>query len=644
MTPATHDKLEEILKEHWGYGSFRGIQRDIIESVCQGRDTLGLMPTGGGKSITFQVPALAREGTCLVVTPLIALMKDQVANLKRRGIRASAIHSGMTHDEILTTLENCVFGAVKILYVSPERLSSELFLTKLRHIKVSLIAIDEAHCICQWGYDFRPAYLGIAGVRHALPGVPVLALTATATPAVAADIQRQLGFRQPNVFRMSFERPNLAYVVRHVADKRGEALHILECVDGSAIVYARTRRRTKEIAEYLASNGIDATYFHAGLPNAERDTRQKAWTSGNVRVMVATNAFGMGIDKPDVRTVIHIDCPDCVESYFQEAGRAGRDGEKAYAVLLYNESDKRSLKKREQENFPPKDYIRKVYEHLAYFYQVAEGDGRGLCFQFDIDKFCYTFGHFPPRASSALKILARAGYIEYEEENDNSARAMFIIQRDDLYRLHGNTPAEDKTIEALLRKYSGLFCDFKNIDESFVASIAGLTAQEVHQCLKQLAQKRIIKFIPRSKTPFVRYIRQRVDPERISIPKEAYEQRRDSFVERARAMLAYATSGEECRSRLLLAYFGEKATKDCGHCDVCLDRKRQLPSKADFESAKGQILRILADGKPHHVTELAKIKLISEAIDEALEDLVQEETITIEDGYLAAATPKGNRQ
>ena len=543
------DKFDNILQKYWGYAGFRGIQREIIESISSGRDTLGLMPTGGGKSITFQVPALAMTGVCIVITPLIALMKDQVMNLRRRNIAAAAIHTGLTHDEILATLENCVFGAVKILYVSPERLSSELFCTKLRHIKVSFVTVDEAHCISQWGYDFRPSYLRIADIRAMLPGVPVLALTATATPAVVDDIQDKLGFGSHNVFRMSFERKNLAYVVRRSADKEAEALHILQRVDGPAIVYVRSRAKAKEVAEYLAGQGISATYYHAGLDNADKDARQKAWVSDKARVMVATNAFGMGIDKPDVRTVIHTDCPDSLEAYFQEAGRAGRDGAKAYAVLLYNGADSRKLAKRIDDNFPEKEYIRKVYEHLAYFFQVAEGYGENITFEFNIEKFCHTFKHFPLRVNSALKILDRAGYIDYAEEQDNAARVMMTVTRDELYRLTNNTPNEDKVIITLLRSYGGLFSDFRFIDEGIVAQRAGLMQPQVHEALKALGRKRVLKFIPRRATPVVRYRRRREDPARLVFPKDAYEERRRQFAERIGAMMRYATNDDKCRSQ-----------------------------------------------------------------------------------------------
>ena len=628
------DKFDNILQKYWGYAGFRGIQREIIESISSGRDTLGLMPTGGGKSITFQVPALAMTGVCIVITPLIALMKDQVMNLRRRNIAAAAIHTGLTHDEILATLENCVFGAVKILYVSPERLSSELFCTKLRHIKVSFLTVDEAHCISQWGYDFRPSYLRIADIRAMLPGVPVLALTATATPAVVDDIQDKLGFGSHNVFRMSFERKNLAYVVRRSADKEAEALHILQRVDGPAIVYVRSRAKAKEVAEYLAGQGISATYYHAGLDNADKDARQKAWVSDKARVMVATNAFGMGIDKPDVRTVIHTDCPDSLEAYFQEAGRAGRDGAKAYAVLLYNGADSRKLAKRIDDNFPEKEYIRKVYEHLAYFFQVAEGYGENITFEFNIEKFCHTFKHFPLRVNSALKILDRAGYIDYAEEQDNAARVMMTVTRDELYRLTNNTPNEDKVIITLLRSYGGLFSDFRFIDEGIVAQRAGLMQPQVHEALKALGRKRVLKFIPRRATPVVRYRRRREDPARLVFPKDAYEERRRQFAERIGAMMRYATNDDKCRSLQLLGYFGEDTAQPCGHCDVCLDSKGNPADTAGAEEVRAAIERLLGDGMRHHITELLGIKQPPETVDATLRRLIEEEHIYQEDGFI----------
>lgn len=638
------EEYREILRQYWGYDDFRGIQREIIESIGSGHDTLGLMPTGGGKSITFQVPALAKEGTCIVITPLIALMKDQVDNLRRRGIRAAAIYSGLTHEEILITLENCIFGAIKLLYVSPERLSSELFQTKLRHMKVSFITVDEAHCISQWGYDFRPSYLEIAKIRRILPSAPVLALTATATPQVVEDICDKLHFSSAdqagekyNVFRMSFERKNLAYVVRQAADKREELIHILRSVKGSAIVYTRSRKRTKEFAELLNDAGIPATFYHAGLDTAVKDERQRAWQDDKTRVMVATNAFGMGIDKPDVRVVIHIDCPDSVEAYFQEAGRAGRDGFKAYAVLLYNDNDKRKLEKRISDTFPEKDFIREVYEHLAYFYQIGVGSGYGHTFEFSIDKFCHAFRHFPIQVDSALKILNRAGYIEYTEEQDNQARVMFTVSRNELYRLENTSPNEEKIITALLRNYGGLFTDYNYIDESFIASQCALQPHQVYMILKGLSQRHILHFIPQKKTPYIRYTQRREDKEHIQLMPAIYEERKAQFTERIHAIIEYASNDSVCRSRQLLRYFGEGNNHDCCQCDVCLShRKEGMVSEPQFNSAIEKILHFLDDGKSHHITELRDIQLPDDELNAALDYLLKEEDIRQSDGFISS--------
>ena len=624
-----------LLKQYWGYDDFRGIQREIIESIGSGHDTLGLMPTGGGKSITFQVPALAKEGTCIVITPLIALMKDQVENLRRRGIRAAAIYSGLTREEIIITLENCIFGDIRFLYVSPERLSSDLFQTKLRHMKVSFITVDEAHCISQWGYDFRPSYLEIAKIRQLLPGVPVLALTATATPTVVDDIQERLSFAEKRVFRMSFERENLAYIVRRAEDKQKELIHILRSLKGSAIVYARSRRRTKEMADMIQQAGITATFYHAGLDSVVKDERQKAWQDDQVRVMVATNAFGMGIDKPDVRLVIHIDCPDSIEAYFQEAGRAGRDGLKAYAVLLYNNGDQRKLEKRIADTFPEKDFIRNVYEHLAYFYQIGVGSGYGHTFEFNIDKFCHAFRHFPIQVDAALKILTRAGYIEYTEEQDNQARVMFTISRNDLYRLENTTPNEEKVITTLLRNYGGLFTDYNYIDESFLASQCGLQPHEVYMILKGLGQRHILHFIPQKKTPYIRYTQRREDKEQIQLMPIVYEERKQQFRERIHAMTNYATCDNVCRSRYLLRYFGEDNGHDCHQCDVCLSHRSEgMVSEPALNTAMEQILQLLSDKKPHHITELRDIQLPTAELDAALDYLLKEELIRQEDGRI----------
>ena len=642
---------QQLLKQYWGYDDFRGIQRDIIESIGSGHDTLGLMPTGGGKSITFQVPALAQEGTCIVITPLIALMKDQVDNLRRRGIRAAAIYSGLTREEIVTTLENCIFGDIRILYVSPERLSSDLFQTKLRHMHVSFITVDEAHCISQWGYDFRPSYLEIAKIRKLAPHAPVLALTATATPAVVQDIQEKLASSASlsnetsptssaspasfKIFRMSFERTNLAYVVRKAHDKREQLLHILNSMKGTAIVYARSRKRTKEFADLLNEAGITATFYHAGLDSVVKDERQRDWQQDKVRVMVATNAFGMGIDKPDVRLVIHMDCPDSIEAYFQEAGRAGRDGRKAYAVLLYNDADHRKLEKRIADTFPEKAYIKQVYEHLAYYYQIGVGSGYNHTFEFNIDEFCHTYHHFPIQVDSALKILNRAGYIEYTEEQDNQARVMFTVSRNDLYRLENNTPNEDKVITALLRNYGGLFTDYNYIDESFIASQTALQPQQLYLILKSLSQRHILHFIPQKKTPYIRYMQRREDMEHVQLRPEVYEERKAQFSERIHKMIGYATNDDVCRSRQLLDYFGEKSRKDCGQCDVCLSHRAEgLVSEPRLNEAMDSILTLLADGKPHPITELRGIQLPTDELDAALSYLMKEEHICQSDGFL----------
>ena len=593
------DKFQSILQKYWGYPDFRGIQRNIIESIASGRDTLGLMPTGGGKSITFQVPALAQEGVCIVITPLIALMKDQVQHLREHGILADAIYADKSRSEILQTLDNAIFGGVKILYVSPERLASEMFQTKLRHIHVSFITVDEAHCISQWGYDFRPSYLQIASIREMKPGIPILALTATATPEVVDDIQERLHFKEKNVFKMSFERKNLAYVVREAEDKQGEMIHILQSVGGSAIVYARSRKRTKEMAQLLSQQGITATFYHAGLDPDVKDQRQKAWQKDEVRVMCATNAFGMGIDKPDVRVVIHIDCPDSLEAYFQEAGRAGRDGQKSYAVLLYNKHDELKLCKRVDDTFPPKELIQDIYEHLAYFYQIGVGSGQGKTFEFDIEKFCVTYKYFPTKVDAALRILERSGYLHYEDNPDGKARVMFLLGRNDLYQLDQLAPSQDAVVTALLRSYGSLFVDLTYIDEALIARQAELTIQQVYFALKSLAARHIIQFIPRRKIPFISYTRNRVDGDKVVIPKEVWESRREQYEKRIKSMIRYAKNDEVCRSRQLLAYFGEENDRDCKQCDVCLaDQTEEREKELRRKVAENQI--IIED---HHIIE-----------------------------------------
>lgn len=584
---------KEILKQYWGYDDFRGIQEDIIHSVGEGRDTLGLMPTGGGKSITFQVPALASDGLCLVITPLIALMKDQVQNLRKRGIKALTIHSGMSRSEAIVALENCIFGNYKFLYVSPERIDTEIFRIKLRRMKVSLITVDESHCISQWGYDFRPSYLKIARIRELLPGVPVLALTATATPEVVKDIQHQLNFRQENVFRMSFERRNLAYIVRRTEDKNAELLHILRRVPGSAIVYVRNRRRTKEVAELLNNEHITASFYHAGLDDVTKDLRQHRWQEEKDRVIVATNAFGMGIDKPNVRLVVHLDLPDSIEAYFQEAGRAGRDGQKAYAVVLYAASDRATLHRRIPETYPDKEYIRQVYEKLQFYYQMAMGDGIGCMREFNIEDFCRKFKLFPVPVDSALKILTQAGYLQYTDEQDNASRLLFTLQRDELYKLREQDDKTELLVRTLLRSYTGLFTDYAFINEDSLATRTGLNRRQVYEILMRLSKQRILKYIPRKKTPYIIYTRERLDVDEIILPPSIYDERKQQYEERINAMLDYVDDEIACRSRKLLRYFGEKNEHECGQCDVCLGRKHGKKEYSE-QSLRSELLELLS--------------------------------------------------
>ena len=623
----------DILHKYWGYPDFRGIQREIIESIGAGKDTLGLMPTGGGKSLTFQVPALAQEGVCIVITPLIALMKDQVEHLRHKGITAAAIYSGMSRDAIVTTLENCIFGGVKLLYISPERISSDLFQIKLKHMKVSFITVDEAHCISQWGYDFRPSYLQIAVIRKLVPNVPILALTATATPDVIDDIQERLGFTEKNVFRMSFERKNLVYVVRQAEDKEAEMVHILQSIPKTAIVYCRSRKRTKEVAQLLMQYGISATWYHAGLEPAVKDQRQSEWQHDKVRVIVATNAFGMGIDKADVRVVIHMDCPSSLEAYFQEAGRAGRDGQKAYAVLLYNGHDNRTLQKRIEDTFPPKEYVQQVYEHLAYFYQIGVNSGEGCTFEFPIDKFCATFKHFPIRANAALILLQRAGYIDYEPNPDNNARVRFLLRRDDLYRLDSLSEKENDVVISLLRNYGGLFTDYGYVDESYIAQEAGLDRNQTYMVLVNLSKKRIIDFIPRKSIPLISYKRDRVDGSDVILDKSVYEERKEQFQKSINSVINYAQNDRVCRSRQLLYYFGEKKSVDCEQCDVCLSHTHH-DDHDQQEEIKEKLLAMVADGERHLVTEVRLLNEDWDMVTKVMKELMDEEQLLMDGSYL----------
>ena len=590
------DVYLSILKKYWGYDGFRGIQREIIESIGNGRDTLGLMPTGGGKSITFQVPALSREGICIVVTPLIALMKDQVRNLRGRGIKAAAVYSGLSREEILVTLENCIFGNYKFLYVSPERLASDIFLAKVRHMPVSFLTVDEAHCISQWGYDFRPSYTRIAEIRKILPDIPVLALTATATPEVVKDIQRQLAFREENAFRMSFERKNLAYIVRHTEDKFGELIHILNSTKGSAIVYTRSRRNTRETTEKLQAAGMSATFYHAGLNDAEKDLRQHQWQEDKIRIMVATNAFGMGIDKPDVRVVVHLDMPGSLEEYYQEAGRAGRDERKAYAVALCSPTDTAQLKKRISDEFPPKEFIYRVYEALGNYFQIAVGYGLDTVHDFMLTDFCSAFKLPITQTHSAIKLLELAGYLEYVEEVDNASRLIFTATREELYSYLRQDELTDAVIKTILRSYTGLFADYVYINESLIATRAGCTPDEVYHLLVGLSKYRIVNYVPQKKTPLIIYRQVREEQKYLSIPRSAYEERKARNEARISKVLEYIHNTHICRTRILLGYFGEKQDKDCGTCDVCLQRHSSGLTNAEFHTIQGALEELLRQG------------------------------------------------
>ena len=586
-------KYLDILKQYWGYDHFRSLQGDIIRSIASGKDTLGLMPTGGGKSLTFQVPTMAMEGLCVVVTPLIALMKDQVANLKKRGIAAAAIYSGMSYDSILMTLDNSVFGAYKFLYVSPERLTTPIFIEKIKQATICMIAVDESHCISQWGYDFRPSYLRIADIREIMPEVPVLALTATATPEVVEDIQKQLLFKKPNVFQKSFHRSNLAYVVRTVENKDENLLKILNNVPGTSVVYVRNRKRTREVADFLTQNGISAENFHAGLKNETKDARQSRWMSGDTRVIVSTNAFGMGIDKAEVRTVIHMDLPDSLEAYFQEAGRAGRDEQKAYAVLLYNNGDAVKMRKRVTDSFPGKEMVVKVYEALGNYFEMGVGSGLDKVFAFDIGDFCTKFKLPILISYNCLKILQQAGYIELTDEQDSSSRVLFTVGKDDLYKLKQNAEQE-RLIHILLRSYTGLFTDLASVSEETIAKRLKWSRDKVYDQLITLAKERIIQYIPRKKTPYLTFIREREATERVILGKEAYDDRRERYISRIKNVLDYAQEENICRCKMLLTYFGEKDIKPCGCCDICLKQKETQVSNDDFDTIHMAIEQALA--------------------------------------------------
>lgn len=567
--------IHEILNKYWGYNSFRYLQEDIIKSVLEGNDTLGLMPTGGGKSITFQVPTMAMDGMAIIITPIISLMKDQVDNLLKRKIKATYLHSGLSFTEKRKVIDKCLFGNYKFLYVSPERLQSENFLDQLRDIKISLIVIDEAHCISQWGYDFRPSFLKIINLRNALPNVPILALTATATPQVVNDIVDKLQLRTPHIFSMSFARNNLSYVVRKSEDKISQLIHILNNVAGSGIVYVRSRSKTKLIAEELHRNNIDADFYHAGLAIEDKEEKQNKWKSGNCRIMVATNAFGMGIDKPDVRIVVHCDCPNSLEEYYQEAGRAGRDGKRSYAVLLISHNDKTTLKKRIADLFPSRDFIKKVYELVGIFLDVAIGDGYNKTYDFNFNLFCKTFKLPVLPTHNALRLLTQAGYIEFIEEIETLSRVMILAQKEELYNLRNISEKNDTVLQAILRQYTGLFADYVFINEELLSRKYNISQEDIYDALLTLTRMHILHYIPRKRTPYIIFTTAREETKYLLIPKTIYEEQKKRIVYRIENMEQYAYSIDKCREKMLLDYFGDKNTNNCGTCDVCIDKKKK---------------------------------------------------------------------
>ena len=630
------NNLKDTLEQYWGYTSFRPLQEEIIHSVLDGRDTLGLMPTGGGKSITFQVPAMMMEGLCIVVTPLIALMKDQVDNLRSKGIKATTVYSGMTADEINKHFDNCIYGDYKFLYISPERLHTELFKRKLTLMNVCMIVVDESHCISQWGYDFRPSYLRIADLRKMLPeNIPVLALTATATPQVVDDIQDKLLFRQKHVLRKSFTRDNLAYIVRHTENKMDELIHILYKIDGTSIVYVRNRQQTQEIAKALQQAGFPAHFFHAGLNRDEKNLRQDAWKKGSCRIIVATNAFGMGIDKPDVRTVIHIDMPGSLEEYFQEAGRAGRDEKKAYAIALCSSNETSKLKKRMSDEYPDKKFILRVYEALGHYLQIAIGFGAFLPRDFSLPNFCKIFKLPSTQTHYALKILESAGYIEYIEEPDSNSRLMFLVHRDELYKLHADKLTDD-IIQVILRSYTGPFADFVFIDESLIATRTASTREAVYNALVLLSKTHVINYIPQKKLPQIVYTRNREETRHVFIPRNTYEERRERTLQRISKVVEYITELNVCRTRLLLNYFGEKSDTDCRQCDICLQKRETGLKNWEFNTVRETFFRLVENNPSQNIQTLADaLPLDKEKNLQAIRFLLDhDERITFKDGLI----------
>lgn len=632
------DQIYDILKRYWGFSEFRPVQEQIIRTVMAGHDTLALMPTGGGKSLTYQVPAMAQEGLCIVVTPLIALMKDQVDRLRARHIPAVAIHSGLSPRQIDIALDNCVYGDMKFLYVAPERLATETFRLRVVRMNVSLLAIDEAHCISQWGYDFRPSYLRIAELRKLLPGVPTLALTASATKLVAEDIMRHLQFAEPHILRSSFARPNLSYSVRHTEDKNGQLLRLLQNVAGSGIVYVRTREGTEQVADFLRGEGITAAAYHGGLGHAERSIRQEEWLAGKVRVMVATNAFGMGIDKSDVRFVVHYAMCDSLESYYQEAGRAGRDGRRAYALLLAAPGDEERIVRRFDLEFPPLDKVKDIYERICSYLQIGIGDGMEASFVFNIHDFCAREHLYGGTVQSAVKLLQQNGYMTLTDAQDNPARVMFCVSRDDLYKIRVQRNDLDHFIRTLLRLYNGVFTEFRPIDEGELATWSGYTVERVKELLKRLWQLRVIRYIPSNRSPILFMNEQRLPRADLYIAPETYKRRQELMRERFEQMIAYAANEELCRGIVLEAYFGGEQAAPCGVCDICLARRRseknkptdpaQSPDNDPTQTLTAELLRRLAEAPADPPTLLSGVPCAPERAAAILRELHEQGCIT----------------
>lgn len=618
------DKLD-ILKKYWGYDKFRDLQEEIIDSVLAGRDTLGLMPTGGGKSITFQVPVLATDGMALVITPIISLMKDQVDNLIARGIKATYLHAGLTRSEVKKCYDKCRFGNCKFLYVSPERLNAKGFIEHLKQMPITLIVVDEAHCISQWGYDFRPSFLRIAKLRKIFPLVPILALTATATPEVVADIMDNLAFRERNVFSKSFARDNIVYVVRDTSDKERELVHIMSSVYGTGIVYVRSRKKAKHISDLLNGHGIGADYYHAGLSIEEKESKQQKWKNDECRIMVATNAFGMGIDKPDVRIVVHVDVPNSIEEYYQEAGRAGRDGKRAFAVQLTAATDKRVLNKHLSDAFPDKEFIRNVYELLCVFLNVAVGEGYDKMFDFNFNLFCKRFNLPILPTHNALKILTQAQYIEFIEEIETQSRVMIHVGKNELYDLHTTTPGADKVLQAILRLYTGLFSDYVFINEAVISMRTGLSEQTIYEALLEMTRMHILHYVPRKRTPYIIFTTSREETKHVKLPRTIYEDLRKRMEARIDAVIEYISSHEHCREWVMLRYFGEKVSSGCGHCDVCIDRKKKQ-QYGDDDVRKG--ITYMAGLRPRTLAEFVRTLSFTK------DDIVKMLRILVDEGYI----------